>query len=244
MNEFDDELEESTTPESLEENSETSDNDQAASAVSAGDALADSENTAAENADGDAEAEEPSKPFSDILDWVACIIYAVVLILVLNLFFLRLTTVSGDSMNDTLLNNDRVVVSNFFYKPKYEDIVVVQADKIRQTGTGFYGEPIIKRVIAVEGDTVRIDYEKGEVYRNGELLSEDYIKELTHQHLYGYMENGQDYVVPENCVFVMGDNRNASNDSRNLIDVGFVDRSMIMGKALVRVIPIKNFEWL
>lgn len=198
-----------------------------------------------ENADGeDAPEKEPSKPFSDLLDWVASMVYAVAIILVLNLFFLRIITVSGDSMNDTLVDDDRVVITNFCYTPSYGDIVVIQADKLIRKDTNIYGEPIIKRVIAVAGDTVRIDYTKGEVYRNGELLSEDYIKELTHYFHYGYMENGRDYVVPENCVFVMGDNRNVSNDSRNQIDVGFVDKGMIMGKAFVRVSPIKDFKWL
>lgn len=197
-----------------------------------------------ENDNAEAAVEEPAKPFSDALDWISSIVYAIVIILVMNLFFFRIITVSGDSMNDTLVNNDRVVVTNFCYTPSYGDIVVVQADKILRQDTKTYGEPIIKRVIAVAGDTIRIDYTKGEVYRNGELLSEDYIKELTHLYIYGYMEGNRDYVVPENCVFVMGDNRNVSNDSRNLTDVGFVDEDKIMGKAFVRLLPIKDFKWL
>lgn len=194
-----------------------------------------------ENGDGE---NEPAKPFSDAIDWIASMIYAVAIILVLNLFFFRMITVSGDSMNDTLVNEDRVVITNFFYKPSYGDVVVIQADKLQRKDSVLYGEPIIKRVIAVEGDTVKIDYTKGEVYRNGELLSEDYIKDLTHFYMFGYMESGKEYTVPKNCVFVMGDNRNVSNDSRNLSDVGFIDRNKIMGKAFVRVIPFKDFKWL
>lgn len=190
------------------------------------------------------EPEEPKKPFSDLLDWASSIVYAVALMLAVNLFIFRSITVSGDSMNDTLVDNDKVIATNFFYTPSYGDIVVVQANKLNIQGTDIYGEPIIKRVIATAGDTVRIDYTKGEVYRNGELLSEDYIKELTHLYRYGYMESGKDYVVPENCVFVMGDNRNVSNDSRNLQDVGFIDEDMIIGKAIVRFSPIKDFKWL
>ena len=190
------------------------------------------------------EPEEPKKPFSDALDWVSSMVYAVTLMLVLNLFFFRTITVRGDSMNDTLVDNDQVVVTNFFYTPSYGDIVVVQADRLNIRGTDIYGESIIKRVIAVAGDTIRIDYTKGEVYRNGELLKEDYIKELTHLYRYGYIEENVDYVVPENRVFVMGDNRNVSNDSRNLQDVGFIDVGMIIGKAVVRFSPIKDFKWL
>ena len=188
--------------------------------------------------------EEPKKPFSELFDWASCLVYAVALMLAINLFFFRSITVRGDSMNDTLVNNDQVIVTNFLYKPDYGDIVVIQANRLPIQGTDLYGEPIIKRVIALAGDTVKIDYIKGEVYRNGELISEDYIKELTHLHGFGYMESGETYTVPDNCVFVMGDNRNVSNDSRNLKDVGFIDTDMIIGKAFVRFSPIKDFKWL
>lgn len=200
---------------------------------------------------GKSKKDKPAKPFSDVLDWVASIVYAVCAMLALNLFFTRSITVSGDSMNDTLINGDRVIGTNAFYKPDYGDIVVIQADKLvnkamlGKNGEPVYGEAIIKRIIALEGDTVRIDFDKGEVYRNDELLSEDYIKDLTHMRVNDFwMESNKDYVVPENCVFVMGDNRNVSNDSRNLKDVGFIDTNYIMGKAFVRVSPIKNFKWL
>ena len=111
--------------------------------------------------------------------------------------------------------------------------------------TGIWGEPIIKRVIAVEGDTIRINFDRGEVYRNGELLEEDYIKDLTFfRHNDTWMESDKEYTVPENCVFVLGDNRPVSNDSRNLPQVGFIDTNFIMGKAFVRVAPSDKFKWL
>ncbi|MCM1165828.1 MAG: signal peptidase I [Lachnospiraceae bacterium] len=189
--------------------------------------------------------EEPKKPFSDALDWVSSIVYAVAAMLVLNLFFLRSITVSGPSMLDTLQDGDRVVATNFFYTPDYGDIVIIQANKLMNDDTNMWGEPIIKRVIAVEGDTVMIDFDKGEGYRNGELLHEDYIKDLTFfRHNDTWMESGVSYDVPEDCVFVLGDNRPVSNDSRNLPQVGFINKDMIMGKAFVRVSPIKNFKWL
>ena len=176
--------------------------------------------------------EEPKRTFSDALGWVNSIVYAVAAMLALNLFFFRSITVSGPSMLDTLRDNDKVIATNFLYTPDYEDIVIVQASRILNKGSGMYGEPIIKRVIALAGDTIRIDYENGEVYRNGELLREDYIKDLTHYRQDNtWMEGNKDYVVPENCVFVMGDNRPVSNDSRNLPDLGFVDKDLIMGKA-------------
>lgn len=195
-------------------------------------------------ADVGAEKSAEKKPFSGAMEWVNSIVFAVAVMLVLNLFFFRSITVSGDSMNDTLLDNDKVILTSFCYSPSCGDIVVVQADKLKNKNTGMYGEPIIKRVIATEGDTVRIDFTAGEVFINDELIEEDYIKDRTHLRSYGWMESGVTYTVPENCVFVMGDNRNVSNDSRNLVDVGFVDESMIMGKAFVRFSPIEEFKWL
>ncbi|MBD5130714.1 MAG: signal peptidase I [Ruminococcaceae bacterium] len=191
------------------------------------------------------EEEEPKKPFSDALDWVSSIVYAVAAMLVLNLFFFRSITVSGPSMLDTLEDGDQVIVTNFCYTPKYGDIVVIQANKLKPDTSEFWGEPIIKRVIAVEGDTVMINFNRGEVYLNGELLEEDYIKDLTYFRLNdSWMESGKEYTVPENCVFVLGDNRPVSNDSRNLPQIGFVDKSFIMGKAFVRVAPSDKFKWL
>lgn len=188
--------------------------------------------------------EEPKRPFSDLLDWTSCFVYAVAAVLTLSLFVFRSITVSGNSMNDTLINNDRVLATNFLYTPQYGDIVIVEADKLRLNGTAIYGETIIKRVIAKEGDTIRIDFGSGVVYLNGEVLEEDYIKEPIRVHYQGWMESNKDYVVPENCVFVMGDNRNGSNDSRNMADVGFIDTNYIMGKAFMRYAPFSSFKWL
>lgn len=197
-----------------------------------------------ENDNNATKSEEPKKPFADILEWISCMIFAVSAMLVINLFFFRSITVSGPSMNDTLVDGDKVIAMNFCYTPQYGDIVIVQANKLINKNTGSFGEPIIKRVIAKGGDTVRIDYAKGNVYRNGVLLEEDYIKDLTHLHNEGWLQDNEEIVVPENCVFVMGDNRNVSNDSRNLQDVGFIDVDAIMGKAIVRFAPVKSFKWL
>lgn len=208
---------------------------------------AEAEETSAETpaVDDEKADEEPKKPFSDALDWVSSIVFAVAAMLVLNLFFFRSITVSGPSMLDTLEDGDKVVATNFCYTPKYGDIVVIQANKLKNDITEMWGEPIIKRVIAVEGDTIRINFDKGEVYLNGELLEEDYIKDLTFfRHNDTWIEGNRDYVVPENCVFVMGDNRPVSNDSRNLPQVGFVDTDFIMGKAFVRIAPSDKFKWL
>ena len=190
------------------------------------------------------EPEKPGKPFSDVLDWTSCFVYAIAIVLALNLFCFRSITVTGSSMNDTLSDKDRVIATNFMYTPEYGDIVIVEADKLHLHGTSIFGETIIKRVIAKAGDTIRIDFVDGIVYRNGEELKEDYIKEPIRDHYQGWMESNREYVVPDNCVFVMGDNRNKSNDSRNMLDVGFIDTNYIMGKAFVRYAPFSKFKWL
>lgn len=188
--------------------------------------------------------EEVGKPFSNVLSWTTWFVYSIIAVLVLNLFFFRSITVSGNSMNNTLMNKDKVIATNFMYTPDYGDIVVVEADKLRLQGTNIYGETIIKRVIAKEGDTIRIDFDNGIVYLNGEALKEDYIKEPIRDHYMGWIESNKDYIVPEHCVFVMGDNRNNSNDSRNIEDVGCIDTNYIMGKAFVRYAPFSSFKWL
>lgn len=191
--------------------------------------------------------EEPKKPFSGALEWASSLVYAVLVMLLLNLFAFRSITVDGTSMNNTLQDQDRVLSTNFFYTPQRGDIVVLQADKIPNQVTLKYGEPIIKRVIALAGDTIKFDFEKGEVYlkkageQEFELLEEDYIAAPTTAALDRH--SGEEHIVPENCVFVMGDNRNKSLDSRSLL-VGDVDTDLIMGRAFVRLFPLDNFTWL
>lgn len=197
-----------------------------------------------EKDDSEDDEEEEKKPFSDAHEWACSLVYAVLLMLGLNLFVFRPITVNGESMCNTLQDQDKIITGDLFYTPDYGDIVVVQANELVNDATGLYGEAIIKRVIALEGDTIRFDFEQGEVYLNGELLEEDYIAQPTHLRLSGWTESGVDYVVPENCVFVMGDNRNKSRDSRDLEAVGFVDRDLIMGKALLRVFPFEDFTAL
>lgn len=187
------------------------------------------------------------KPFAGAMEWAGSLVYAVLAMLLLNLFVFRSITVDGESMNNTLQDKDRVISTNFFYTPQRGDIVVLQADKIQNQRTGTFGEPIIKRVIALAGDTIKFDFSERKVYlrKAGEqefkLLDEDYIAEPTFAHL--DMHSGEEHTVPENCVFVMGDNRNRSLDSRSLL-VGDVDTDLIMGKAFVRLFPFDQFKLL
>ena len=156
----------------------------------------------------------------------------VVVILVL-VFCLRVVIVSGSSMKNTLVDGDYVLLlSNYLYhNPHQGDIVVASKDSFRG------GEPIIKRVIAVEGQQVDIDFTAGIVYVDGIALDEPYIGSPTHT------PEGVDFplVVEPGCIFVLGDNRNNSIDSR-YSDVGFVKLDEINGKALIRVFPFGNFN--
>ena len=150
-------------------------------------------------------------------------------LLVFSLLF-RVVVVSGPSMNQTLVNGDRILLlSNVFYKdPQYGDIIVACKDSYDN------GSPIIKRVIATEGQTVDIDFVEGIVYVDGIALDEPYTNTPTNQ------SEGITFplVVDEGCVFAMGDNRNISKDSRST-EIGLIDTREILGKAIFIFFPGK-----
>ena len=169
---------------------------------------------------------------AEVYDWIQCIIFALVFCVLLFVFGARMVNVVGHSMVPTLEQNDKVIISNLFYHPKQGDIVVLRKQTLMD-------EPIVKRIIATEGQTVDIDFDDGVVYVDGKALDEPYVNEPVHDR-----ENFEGKItVPEGCVFVMGDNRNRSLDSRSLM-LGDVDTDLIMGRAFVRLFPIKNFAWL
>ena len=157
----------------------------------------------------------------DIVFWLTAIV------LVFLLLF-RIVVVSGPSMNATLIHGDYLVLMNniFYQQPRQGDIVVVSKDSYKQ------GEPIIKRVIATEGQWVDIDFDAGVVYVNGTALVEPYTNTPTN------LYEGVDFplMVQEGCVFVMGDNRNESKDSRSM-EIGQVDKREILGKAIFLFLP-------
>jgi signal peptidase I len=159
------------------------------------------------------------------------------IILVIILLFtcvVRVTVVSGESMENTLHGGDVVVTWSLGYTPKQGDIVVL-------TKTSFQEESIIKRVIATEGQTVDIDYDTSTVYVDGVALDEPYIKEYMWDIWGG---SGLDHVtVPDGCIYVMGDNRNNSSDSRRT-DIGVVDTRCVIGRAIVVLFPFSDFGLL
>lgn len=160
----------------------------------------------------------------DLYEWAQALVCSVLAVVLLFTFVIRLIGVDGHSMVPTLQDGDRLLVlkDNDY---EYGDIVVLRKDT-------FLEEPIVKRVIATEGQTVDIDFVSGAVYVDGELLEEDYINEPT------YVEEGTEFplTVPEGSIFVMGDNRNHSSDSRSS-DLGTVDTRYVIGKAVFLLFP-------
>lgn len=163
----------------------------------------------------------------DLYEWVQALVCSVLAVVVLFTFVVRLIGVDGHSMVPTLQDGDRLLVLNsmLYDDYRYGDIVVLRKDT-------FLEEPIVKRVIATEGQTVDIDFDMGAVYVDGTLLKEGYINELT------FLEEGTEFplTVPEGSVFVMGDNRNHSSDSRDS-RLGTVDTRYVIGKAVFLAFP-------
>lgn len=167
-----------------------------------------------------------------VYDWAKCLISAVVGVVLLFTFGVRLIGVSGVSMQDTLYTGDRLVVLNSMfcdYQPG--DVVVVNAYNAE------LNETLVKRIIAVGGQTVDIDFNTGTVYVDGKALDESYAKEPT------YTAEGTQFplTLGENEVFVMGDNRNHSTDSRSS-QLGPVDVGYIQGKAIFLLFPGRTAE--
>ena len=174
----------------------------------------------------DKQAEE--KESRDLYEWVQVLVCSVLVVVLVFTFCIRLIGVDGHSMVPTLQDGDRLLVTTSLLSGeyKYGDIVIIQK------GAFAGGEPIVKRVIATGGQTVDIDFETGAVYVDGALLEEDYINELT------FVEEGTEFplTVPEGSIFVMGDNRNHSSDSRDA-SLGTVDTRYVIGRAVFLAFP-------
>lgn len=166
----------------------------------------------------------------EILEWILSILIAFVIAFVIRQFIFTVVKVEGASMEPTLHNADRLIVWRLAYTPDNEDIIV-----LHQEGN----LPFIKRIIATEGQEINIDYRTHKVYVDGEELTETYIKEPTA--LMGDVTFP--VVVPEGHVFVMGDNRNNSRDSR-FSSVGMVAREDVLGKAVLRFFPFDKIGLL
>lgn len=174
---------------------------------------------------------KPNKLISIIFDTLDSLKGAVTVVFIIFMLLFRAVGVEGSSMTPTLVDGDWVAVSSVTSHVNHGDIVVITQPWERDI-------PIIKRVIGVAGDTVDINFETGEVFINGELQQEDYILEPT---LTNY-NAAFPLTVPEGRIFVMGDNRNGSLDSRSS-KVGLIDERYVLGRAAFRIWPnTKNLK--
>lgn len=186
------------------------------------------------------EGKEPRCPAREVFEWLDAIVAAIVTVVLLFTFVFRVVGVDGTSMLQTLQDKDKVIISNVHYTPAYGDIVVISRnyrndDSMEVTK---HTEPIIKRVIATGNQTVDIDFESGTVYVDGVALEESYVNTPTNRH-YDIEFPVQ---VPEGYLFVMGDNRNGSLDSRSS-EIGMVNEKYVLGKAFFRIWRDKKYRF-
>lgn len=179
----------------------------------------------------------------EISDWLEVVITAVISVVIIFTLFFRVATIDGPSMKETLHHGDKVIITNFAYTPKNSDIVVISRN-YNNTLEGVIDSqmPIIKRVIATEGQTVDIDFEKGIVYVDGKALDEPYTSSPTTRQF----DVEFPLTVSPDCIFVLGDNRNDSLDSRDSsigLD-GMIDTRYVLGKAVYRIFPLDDFGGL
>jgi signal peptidase I len=177
---------------------------------------------------------KPAPPGSELYQNVRTLATVLTVLILIFTFVVRVIVVSGPSMENTLLNGDAMLVWSLGYKPKQGDVIVL-------TQPTYQEDSIVKRVIATGGQTVDIDYNHNTVTVDGVVLEEDYIKEWMLVPSYG-TENSH-VVVPEGHIFVMGDNRNESADSR-LPTIGVIDQRCVIGKALMVAFPFSRFTLL
>ncbi len=164
---------------------------------------------------------------NEFFEYAEMIIGTLVAAMIITTLLIRPATVNGESMEPTLQDGDYLLISKVFYEPKQGDVVVIPHPNMDE------GEPaLIKRVIALEGQTVDIDPETGAVSVDGEVLDEPYIAEPI-KYLYDF--EGP-LTVPEGEVFVLGDNRNHSADSR-VAQYGTFDEDYILGRCIIRIAP-------
>ena len=168
-----------------------------------------------------------------LFEWAGAVFVSIIIVMLILTFFARQVTVSGTSMTDTLQNGDKLMVNSFMYTPKNGDIVVISHGNR-------YSEPIIKRVIALGGQRIDINYDTGEVTVDGVILEENYIKGKTKQLSNSISLEAYNNIIPEGYVFVMGDNREGSLDSRSK-EIGLIPVDNIIGKAEWRIMPFDKF---
>lgn len=185
-----------------------------------------------ENPKNASDSNSDVKFIDDILEWIESFVFASFIVLLIFIFMFRTVVVDGSSMNPTLYDSQRLILTHFNYTPERGDIIVANSPGLNKT--------IIKRCIGVAGDDVLIDYATNSITVNGEKINEYYLDPQKPMELkshfnedYRTSETQFEYIVPDGKVFALGDNRNESNDSRSA-DVGFIDLDDILGRAIFR----------
>lgn len=182
--------------------------------------------------------QESAIPGASLYEWLQVILGCILTAVLIFNCVARLSRVDGQSMDHTLQHNELLLVWSLGYTPKQGDIVIVN-----KTTADFLGEhAIVKRVIATGGQTVDIDYQTGTVYVDGELLNQSYIAEEMYLPGNPYAQETH-FEVPDGEVFVMGDNRNHSTDSRDS-RLGTIHEDYILGRAIVSLFPISKLGLL
>ncbi|MBP1736672.1 MAG: Signal peptidase [Oscillospiraceae bacterium] len=166
----------------------------------------------------------------DLFFYLQNLVYFMLFLILIFTFVGRIIGVDGPSMMPTLHDGDLMILQNICYTPKQGDVVVL-------TKESFNESPIVKRVIAVGGQTVKIDYDTNTVYVDGVALDEPYIKEAMVDKGSGWTT---EVTVPEGSIFVMGDNRNDSSDSRYPL-IGTIDERCVIGHVLCVIFPFSDF---
>lgn len=178
------------------------------------------------------EQDRKKESSDDLFYWLNALTTALVCLVLVFTFLGRLTRVDGHSMENTLQDGQLLLVWSLGYTPRQGDIVVLNKTTVEH----LHGVAIVKRVIATGGQTVEIDYNTNAVYVDGIQLDEFYIKEpmmdMSHDPLYSQLH----FEVPKGSIFVMGDNRNGSDDSRDS-RIGVIDEDYVLGKAVFSVFP-------
>ena len=183
----------------------------------------------------DLKEKQPVNVMDEVFEWAESFVFAMFVVILIFTFFFRIVLVQGPSMRETLQDQDRLIITHINYTPQKGDIVVINSEKL--------GKTIIKRVIGTGGDKVVVDYNNNTVTVNGKVISNDNIREAMYNtnlfdEKYEVEENVFEYDVPEGKLFVMGDNRNNSTDSRR---IGFIDPSDVLGKAVLSLYPFDSF---
>ncbi|MDR2605843.1 MAG: signal peptidase I [Oscillospiraceae bacterium] len=172
--------------------------------------------------------------FASTYEWIQSMVFAWIICILVFTFIGRQISVDGHSMEPTLQDADHIIISDLFFTPTHGDVVVLKADA--------FDDPIVKRVIGVAGDTIDIDFESGTVLVNGKTQAEDgYINERIHNYPPESFRISFPVTLEDGELFVMGDNRNQSTDSRSTM-VGIVRADDVLGKVYAIIWPLKDFK--